>query len=355
MKKAIVTGGSGYLGNVLIKKLLSLSWSVVNIDINSSNIKNPNYKYFNCDIRDYNKLDKNLPEANVIFHCVAQVPVLKDKKKFWSVNSEGTKNICAVAKKKKINKLIYVSSSAVFGNPKSNPVNELTIPEPAEDYGKAKLNGELICKKYASEKLKIIIIRPRTILGHDRLGIVQILFDWIKNGKVIPVLNNGENIYQFVHVDDLVDAFLLSEQKIENNYEIFNIGTDNYSTMYDLMSSLIKQTESKSRIKSLPLGLFEFLGNLLYFLNLTPLGPYHHLMYGRSLWFDITKAKKILGFKPSYSNNRMIYETYLNYVNKENASNFEKQYSPHRSSIKKKILILAPFFTNLFGSKIKNV
>lgn len=354
MKKAIVTGGSGYLGNVLIKKLLSLSWSVVNIDINSSDIKDSNYKYFNCDIRDYSKLEKNLPEANVIFHCVAQVPVLKDKKKFWSVNSEGTKNICIVAKKKKINKLIYVSSSAVFGNPKSNPVDELTIPEPAEDYGKAKLNGELICKKYASESLKIIIIRPRTILGHDRLGIVQILFDWIRNGKVIPVLNNGENIYQFVHVDDLVDSFLLSEQKIKNNYEIFNIGTDNYSTMYDLLNNLVKKTDSKSYIKSLPLGLFEFFGNLLYLLNLTPLGPYHHLMYGRSLWFDISKAKGELGFKPIYSNDQMIYETYLTYIKNKKKINYEKKYSPHRSKIKKKLLILAPIFTKIFGRNIVN-
>ncbi len=354
MKKAIVTGGSGYLGNILIKKLLNTQWKVINIDINESDLKNNNLKYCECDIRDFEKLKKCSEPVDAIFHCVAQVPLAKDKKKFWSVNSEGTENVCKVAKNLKIKKIVYISSSAIFGIPNNNPVTEETIPNPAEDYGKAKLNGEKICRKYASSELKVIIIRPRTILGHDRLGIMQILFEWIENNKVLPVLNKGKNIYQFVHVDDLVNACLLAENKINNNLEIFNIGTDRFSTMYDLLDSLVLKSNSKSKIKSLSLNFFEIAGKILYFLNLTPLGPYHHIMYGRSLWFDITKAKNQLGFIPKYSNNEMIFETYNHYIqSRKIISNKVENLSLHRSSIKKKLLILAPIFINIFGRKIK--
>ena len=93
------------------------------------------------------------------------------------------------------------------------------IPKPMENYGKAKYKAEKICQNYISENLDIIIIRPRTILGHGRLGIFQILFEWIREGKNIPVLGKGDNIYQFVHADDLADAIILASiQKLNQEY-----------------------------------------------------------------------------------------------------------------------------------------
>ena len=100
-KRAIVTGGSGYFGQILVEKLLEESWVVLNIDLNSLVINHPNYSFFKCVIRNYDKLNEYIKESDIIFHCVAQVPLAKNISDFWSVNSNGTENICKIANKKK--------------------------------------------------------------------------------------------------------------------------------------------------------------------------------------------------------------------------------------------------------------
>ena len=130
----------------------------------------------------------------------------KDKDLFDSVNNLGRKYFKACSKSG-VKKIVYTSSSAVYGIPPKNPVNELMPPSPMESYGKAKYDAEKLCEQYISDKLDVIIIRPRTILGHVRY--FQILFEWIKKGKNIPVLGKGDNIYQFIHADDLAEAITL--------------------------------------------------------------------------------------------------------------------------------------------------
>ncbi|MEJ7743382.1 MAG: NAD-dependent epimerase/dehydratase family protein [Nocardioidaceae bacterium] len=89
--------------------------------------------------------------------------------------------------------MVYTSSSAVFGIPKSNPVFPDTPPTPVEAYGQAKFEGELLCRAAVSRGLDVSIVRPRTILGLGRLGIFGILFDWIADGAAVPVLGKGDN------------------------------------------------------------------------------------------------------------------------------------------------------------------
>ena len=103
-------------------------------------------------------------------------------------------------------KVVHTSSSAVFGVPETNPVTAETPPRPVEAYGRAKADAELLCRAAVTRGLDVTIVRPRTILGHGRLGIFGILFDWIADGADVPVLGDGDNRYQFVHADDLADA-----------------------------------------------------------------------------------------------------------------------------------------------------
>ena len=170
-KKILITGGSGYFGETLTKKLLSLGFDCYIFDLNMPSkdlIKN--VKYLNGDIRDFEKVNYACKNADIIFHNVAQVPIAKNKHLFQSVNNIGTKNILEAAKKNKCEHFIYTSSSAIYGVPIKNPVNEQTRPNPVEAYGKAKLLGELSCKDY-NKDFRVSIIRPRTILGGGRLGI----------------------------------------------------------------------------------------------------------------------------------------------------------------------------------------
>lgn len=338
-KKILVTGGSGYFGEVIAKKHLENEDIVYVLDINKPEIKHPNLSFIESDINDQFLTSKIDLGFDIIYHNVAQVPIAKDKKIFWKVNRDGMKNLlksCAIIKTKKI---IYTSSSAVYGVPKQNPVLETDTPNPMEDYGKAKYEAESICDKYIKKGLDISIIRPRTIIGHGRLGIFSILFEWIYNGSNIPVLDGGKNIYQFIHADDLADACMLAAAK--SGSDEFNIGAAEFGTMYEVLNFLITTTNSKSRIKSIPLKLAEIGMNIASFLGISPLGPYHSLMYGRSMYFDISKARKELGFTPKYSNNQMFLESYKWYIeNRESILSCGGATSLHKKPASQKILKL---------------
>ena len=241
--KALVTGGSGYFGSLLIEKLIEAGWEVGSLDINSVSDLQKNVSFHEKDIRYTEGLNSCLDGYDVLFHNVAQVPLAKDKKLFNSVNIDGTVNVLEACISKKVKKIIYTSSSAVFGVPKKNPITEYSIPNPQEDYGKAKYVAEKKCEEFISKGLEVIIIRPRTILGHGRLGIFQILFEWIRSGYNIPVLGNGENIYQFVHANDLADAIILSaKQNIRSG--TYNCGADRYGSMREVLGFLCKYADT---------------------------------------------------------------------------------------------------------------
>ena len=131
------------------------------------------------------------------------MPLAKDRGQFWSVNRDGTRILLDAARQAGVGKVVYTSSSAVFGIPEAVPVTIDTRPNPGEDYGRAKLAGEDLCRAANAGGLDVSIIRPRTILGHGRLGIMQILFDWVATGRDVPVFDGGHSTYQFVHADDL--------------------------------------------------------------------------------------------------------------------------------------------------------
>ena len=331
---ALVTGGSGYFGSILIKKLLDNNIQTFSIDINQPKDHVEKIKFFKIDITNSKEVSDFFQnnKIDVIFHNVAQVPLAKNKQKFNSVNILGTKNISQYGKNNGVKHLIYTSSSAVYGVPKNNPVTENTKPIPSEEYGLAKLEGEKICQDLSDNNFKVTIIRPRTILGHGRMGIFSILFDWIESNKRIPLFNNGSNLYQFVHASDLADAILLSMNQ-KYNFEIYNIGASDVLTMRENLEKLVKLVNSKTTFYSVPLKQTEFLLNLLSFLNLIPLGKYHTLMYGRSLFFDNTKAKKDLKFYPKYRTTEMFLESYKDFINNKN-----KHKSKNLSLHQKKLL-----------------
>src|SRR5665213_888807 len=149
MTTALVTGGSGYFGSVLVQKLFERGYNVRIFDLNTPESLGPRMEFHEGDIRDSSAVSAACLGMDLVFHNVAQVPLAKDSKLFWSVNREGTRNLLESCKVQKVRKVIYTSSSAVYGIPKINPVTEETPPSPMEDYGRAKLAGEKICKESA--------------------------------------------------------------------------------------------------------------------------------------------------------------------------------------------------------------
>ncbi|MCA1510372.1 NAD-dependent epimerase/dehydratase family protein [Bradyrhizobium sp. NBAIM01] len=338
---ALVTGGSGYFGQLLSKQLLDQGTHVRVLDLNVPDFKHSNLEFLKGTILDRNTVKRALLGVNKVFHIAAQVPLAKNVDLFCSVNKEGTQIIADEAAAAGVKKLIYTSSSAVYGSPKSNPVTENTKASPAEDYGRSKLAGEIVCKAAVHRHgLDVAIIRPRTILGPGRLGIVQILFDWIERGLDVPVLAGGNNRFQFVHSNDLAWACIAASE-IKGLAE-YNIGAAEFGTMRDLLQVVIEHAGSKSRLKSIPMRPAQFAANLASLLGLSALSPWHTLTFGRSYYFDISKAQKELGYRPKYSNSQMIIESYDWYLANK-ASLRQSGASHHKSPVKQQILAVVPY------------
>jgi nucleoside-diphosphate-sugar epimerase len=334
--KCLVTGGSGYFGELLCKMLLEMDHDVYNLDLNENRNEDSRIKYIKADIRDYKKVLQSCEGMDYVFHNVAQVPLAKDNELFRTVNIDGTRNILAASLENEIKKLVYTSSSAIFGVPKSNPVMEKTVPNPMEAYGDAKYQGELLCHEYNKKGLDISIVRPRTILGHGRLGIFQILFEWVYNGQNIPVFSGGKNKYQFVHPEDLAHACVKSVDK--SGLQIYNCGAENFGTMKELLQELCDYANTGSRVSSVPTWPAVLGMKATSLLGLSPLGAYHALMYGRSMYFDISKCKQELNWKPKYSNKEMIIQSYKWYVENREFVLRNKSGSHHKTGVKQGIL-----------------
>ena len=339
----LVAGGSGYFGELLVKQLAQTGAQVRVFDLNRPGDEiAPFCDFVQGDVRDAQAVDRALQGVDRVYHNVAQVPLAKDRSLFWSVNYDGTRQLLDAAHRHRVTKFIYTSSSAVFGVPKSNPVTEQTVPRPAEEYGRAKLAGEKLCADFAAQGLDASIIRPRTILGHARLGIFQILFEWLHGGYNIPLMGSGDNVYQFVHADDLASACIAAAER--PGAETFNIGAAQFGTMKESLTALIAHAGTGSKLRPLPASLLELTMNVTSSLGLSPLGPYHALMYGRSMYFDISKAKTLLGWQPRYSNIEMLCESYDWYVRNRQQVLGADAKSAHSSAVKQRILGAVKYF-----------
>lgn len=278
----------------------------------------------------------------VVYHCIAQVPLAREKKLFQSVNVNGTENLLRTALEANVRNVIYVSSSAVFGAPKSNPVTEETMPVPGEAYGHAKLEGERLCREYVQRGLDVTIIRPRTIMGHGWLGIFQIIFEWIREGYNIPVLGRGDNIYQFIHADDLAEACILAAA--HPGPATYNCGAARYGTMREALEHLCAHAKTGSKVRSVPMLPAIFFMKLTSALGWSPLGAYHALMYGRSHYFDINKAQRELGWQPRYSTDEMFAQSYDWYLANREKILRQQGASHHRSPVRQQVLDVLKHF-----------
>jgi nucleoside-diphosphate-sugar epimerase len=306
--RSLVTGGSGYFGSLLVSRLVAAGHRVRVLDLNDSDDHPAEVEVIVGDIRDRDVVAHAVNGCDVVFNNVAQVPLAKDKSLLQTVNVDGTVLLLEASMRVGVRKVVHTSSSAVFGVPAGNPVLPATVPSPVEAYGRAKLEAETACHEAAAKGLDVTIIRPRTILGHGRLGIFGILFEWVADGADIFVLGAGDNRYQFIHADDLADVCVLAAASA--GPAVFNVGTDRFGTMRESLESLCEHAATNSRVRSLPARPAAVLMKAAAAVHLAPFAPYHWMMYSKSLWFDIDHVCDALDWHPKWSNEEMLADSY---------------------------------------------
>jgi nucleoside-diphosphate-sugar epimerase len=305
-RSVLVTGGSGYFGTVLAELALARGDAVRIFDLNPTTLAVVDFVM--GDVRDRAAIRAACEGVDIVFHNVAQVPLAKDRALFDEVNVGGTANVLVAARDAGVAKIVHTSSSAVFGIPDRNPVTEASPCRPLEAYGRAKLRAEGLCHDAIASGLDVTIVRPRTVLGHGRLGVMALLFEFVADGAPVFVLGGGRNRYQLVHATDLADACLRAGDRA--GPAVYNVGALEFGTMRETLQALVDHAQTGSRLRSLPVAPARFAMRSLASLNLVPFAPYHWLLYSESLYFDVTKARTELGWEPRYSNASMIIESY---------------------------------------------
>jgi nucleoside-diphosphate-sugar epimerase len=305
-RTVLITGGSGYFGSILAAGALARGDAVRVFDLNPP--ADDRVDHVPGDVRDLTALRAATDGVDVVLHNVAQVPLAKDRELFWSVNVTGTANVLLAARDRGVAKVVHTSSSAIFGIPDANPVTEETPGRPLEAYGRAKLEAEHLCHTAAAAGLDVTIVRPRTILGHGRLGIIAVLFEFIAAGAPVDVLGSGDNRYQFVHADDLADAVLRAADREKPT--TYNIGATEFGTMRETLQAVVDHAGTGSRVRSLPAAPARLGMQGLATVGLAPFAPYHWLLYAESLWFDTTRAQAELDWRPRHSNASALVESY---------------------------------------------
>ncbi|HWK04069.1 MAG TPA: NAD-dependent epimerase/dehydratase family protein [Puia sp.] len=333
----LVTGGSGFLGNLIARRLLERGETVKILDIWDEPTRPSSIEYIQCDILNREGVRKAMEGIDVVHHNVALVPLTKSGDRFWDVNVEGSKVAAEEAVRSGVKNFIHMSSSALFGTP-ACPITNETPVHPIEIYGKGKLAGELAVREICEKgSLPLVVIRPRTILGEGRLGIFQILFEWIQEDINVYTIGSGNVKFQFVHAHDLMDAYMLALDAGKPG--IYNVGARDFGTLREGLEHLISYAGSKSKVKSLPVGLTIGSLQLLDKIGLSPLAPWHYLTYHKEFYFDVQPLLN-MGWKPKYSNDAMFKESYDWFLANYDKTKISGNSSAHRKPVKEKILKL---------------
>ena len=340
MKVFLITGGAGFYGTILKKDLLNEGNKVVSIDLEEDDYKHENFTAIKGDIRNLEILEKIFSEYkfDAIFHCAALLAHdTKSKKDLWTSNVDGTQNIVNFAIKNGCKKLLFISSNCLWGKNFDYLVTEEETPEPIELYGKSKWEGEKILINN-QDKLNSIIFRSPTIIDEGRLGLLSLLFEFIDENRKVPMVGDGTNKYQFIYAKDMVSAM-----KLALNYdktEIFNIGSDNVKSFNEVYEYVFKKANSKSRLLHFPKKFMIFCMKVCFKLGISPLGPYQYKMISANFIFDTSKIKEKLNFKPTLSNEEMLYRSFEFYHKNRKEIEGRKNVSAHNKNAKMGVIKL---------------
>ncbi|HWV13574.1 MAG TPA: NAD-dependent epimerase/dehydratase family protein [Sphingobium sp.] len=308
MTTHLVTGGSGFIGSRLALRLHQAGDKVRILDLVRDPGLPPDIEFHQGSVCDHGAVAEAMRGVNVLHHHAALVAQSNAGRRYGQVNVEGSRIVAQEAVRAGVNAFVHVSSTAVFGLPPKGAITNATVPRPFEAYGRSKLAAELIVSDICgSAGIPLIIIRPRATLGKGRLGIYQILFQWIAEGRRLFIIGDGSNRMQFIHADDLVDFILLA--LASGRPGTYNVGTSRFSTLRQDLEGLIAHAGSPSRIVDLPVAPAMAALGLLHQTRLSPLVPWQYRTYHRDCWFD-TAPLEDLGWTARYSNADMLAESY---------------------------------------------
>jgi nucleoside-diphosphate-sugar epimerase len=304
-----ISGGAGFLGLHLARRLLADGHEVRTLDVvplDDAELER-SVQELRGDIRDRESVRKLVAGADVVVHAAAALPIQASRDSIRSVNVTGTEYVLDEARGSDVNRVVFISSTAVYGVPEKHPIEEGDPLVGVGSYGESKIDAEGLCRVAAVETT---IVRPKTFIGPERLGVFEILFDWIREGRRIYILGQGHNHYQLLAVEDLVDAIVRAATVPEAARMTFNIGATEFGTVRGDLQALIDHAGSDSRLTPIPVKPAEVALRALELLRVSPLAEWHYKTAHKDSFVDTSRAQEVLDWRTRLSNKDALIETY---------------------------------------------
>lgn len=345
-KHYMVTGGAGFLGINLIRFLLERGHTVTSIDLEPFDYEDCKDKITEIrgDIRDIAKVREATKGAQIVVHCAAALP-LYTPEDIFSTDVDGTRNVLEAAREEGCERVVHVSSTAVYGIPDHHPLREDDKKDGVGPYGQAKIDAEAVCVEFREQhNMCVPIIRPKSFIGPERLGVFALFYDWAKDGKGFPMIGSGKNRYQLLDVEDLcASIYLCCTLDKDRVNDVFNIGAKNFTTMKEDYQAVLDEAGHGKKIRGFPATPMIWTLRFLEALKLSPLYKWVYETASKDSFVSIEKAEKTLGYAPKHSNKDALVRNYKWYL--ANLSKFEGASGvSHRVPWKQGILKAAKVF-----------
>ena len=340
----LITGGAGFLGINMTRHLLAGGYEVTSLDVAAFDYpERGQISEVRGDIRDRAAVDKAMAGVDVVIHTAAALP-LYTPEDIYSTDIDGLRTVLDSALAHGVSRVVHISSTAVYGIPDHHPLVEGDQLHGVGPYGEAKVIAEQVCEEYRAKGLCVPIIRPKSFVGPERLGVFALFYDWAKDGRNFPVLGSGKNRYQLLDVADLCDAIYLAatgDAAVVN--DVFNIGAKEFTTLAEDYQAVLDYAGHGKRIVPLPAAPAIWTLRFLEKLKLSPLYRWVYETVTEDSFVSIEKAERVLGYRPKYSNKDALVRNYQWYI--EHLAEFAgKSGVSHRVPWKQGVLGLAKLF-----------
>ena len=306
-----ISGGAGFLGLHLARRLLADGHEVRTLDV--APLDDPQLERsvdeLVGDVRHPGRARELVAGADFLVHAAAALPISGARDEIRSVNVEGTATLLAAALEARVRRVVLISTTAVYGVPDTHPIGEDAPLVGVGHYGRSKIEAEDVARAFERRGLPTTIIRPKTFIGPERLGVFEILFDWVREGRRIYVLGDGGNRYQLLAVEDLVEAVVLAGRKRVAGRTL-NVGASEFGTVRTDLEALIEHAGSSSRVTPVPARPAELVLRALELARLSPLAEWHYRTAHRDSYVDVSRAQSLLGWEPRHSNAEALTRTY---------------------------------------------
>lgn len=312
-RRVLITGGAGFLGSHLAGRLAEAGLGVRLLDLTGADApKEVPVELVRGDVRDPRAVTEAVRDVEVVVHAAFASP-RQTPDVIQSVNVGGTRNVCEQALAHGVRRLVLISSTIVTRRLRAHPFSPNSPLTRLDQYRRSRVDAEAVAAEYRPRGLQVVVVRPKTFVGPQRIGAFAIIFEWVRLGRPIIVLGNGRNRYQLLDARDMAEG--LSLLAASHTDGLFLFGAREFRTVGEDLQTLLDHAGTGARLRFIPALLARTALRGMELANVVPASEWHYMTaFGQDSIVDISRAERELGWRPVKSNAQALIDAYDWYV-----------------------------------------